>query len=549
MSIRSQLSASNPIAYFCAEYGLEQRLPMYAGGLGILAGDTVKQAADSDMPFVAVGLLYRGYQAIQDISEDGMQTERDMPYDPLEAGLEHVYQDEQPVFVRVHMTEVDVWLRCWKKTYSPNVTLFLLDAETDQNQLSERSITQLLYSGTQESQIKQQLILGIGGVKLLHSLGIRPFKYHLNEGRPAFLHWQLIRELMDTHGIDYYSAKKLAKEKTVYTNHTLVAAGNQGYSMDLLRVFGRYYSDKMKISIDTLLADGATPEPGAFGITPFALSASSRANGVSELHSKLSAEAWPEFHWTSITNGVHMPTWQDSQIPLVVSEPVQLWDRHMQLKRQLSDFVSQKTGYSFNPDHLVISWARRLADYKQLPLLFADIARLTNILKHSTKPVQLLIAGKAHAGDTGAKAKLQEIIKYMQNELCGQALFVPNYSIEVAQMLTRGSDVWLNTPVYGREACGTSGMKAISNGVLQCTVADGWAAEVEWSDTGWVLDHMNISENTYQTFEQNIVPLYYERDTNNLPTGWIQMMQRSVELSKQFSAERMLTEYIDKLYS
>lgn len=549
MDTRSQLTSTAPIAYFCAEYGIEQQLPLYAGGLGILAGDTIKQAADSNIPFVAVGLLYRGFQSIQQITPEGMQTEADMPFDPLGAGLEHVYQDDQPVFVRVHMTEVDVWLRCWKKTFSDKVTLYLLDAETEQNQLSERSITQLLYSGTQESQVKQQLILGIGGVKLLHTLGIHPFKYHLNEGRPAFLHWQLIRELMDTHGISYESAKKIAREKTVYTNHTLVAAGNQGYSIDLLRVFGRYYSDKMKISIDTLLADGTNQDNTTFAITPFALHASSRANGVSELHSKLSAEAWPEFHWTSITNGVHMPTWQDSEIPKVADNPPALWQRHVQLKQNLSEYLGRTTGYGFNPDHLVIGWARRLADYKQLPLLFSDIGRLTNILKHSQRPVQLLIAGKAHAGDTAAKAKLQEIIHYMQNELCGQALFVPNYSIEVAQQLTRGCDVWLNTPVYGREACGTSGMKAISNGVLNCTVADGWAAEVDWQKTGWILDHTNMPESMYQMIEQQIVPLFYQRDSSGIPHEWLQMMQNSIRLSQRFSAQRMLDEYLEKLYS
>ncbi len=549
MSIRSQLSPTSPIAYFCAEYGLEQRLPFYAGGLGILAGDTVKQAADSGVHFVAIGLLYRGFQAIQTISPEGMQIEQDMLFDPLSSGLEHVYLDDQPVFIRVHLTEVDIWLRCWKKTLSDKVALYLLDTETDQNQLSERSITQLLYSGTQESQLKQQLILGIGGVKLLHTLGIHPQKYHVNEGRPAFLHWQLIRELMDIHGINYESAKKLAQEKTVYTNHTLVAAGNQGYSMDLLKVFGRYYSDKMKISIDQLLLDGETENPGVFSITQFALNASSKASGVSALHSKLSEEAWPQYHWQPITNGVHLPTWQDSRIVNAAANPEGLWQTHNQLKQELVQYVKTKTGYDFNPDHLVITWARRLADYKQLPMIFSDIARLTNILKNSQKPVQLLIAGKAHAGDSGAKNMLKRIIQYMQEELCGQALFVPNYSIEVAQVLTRGSDVWLNTPKFGHEACGTSGMKAISNGVLQCTVADGWAAEVEWDNLGWVLNYQHIAESLYETLEQSIIPLFYSRSAAGIPEEWVTRMQGSIKLAERFSAERMLNEYIDKFYT
>ncbi len=542
------LSPQNPIAYFCAEFGFDTSIPIYAGGLGILAGDTIKQAADNGTPFIGIGLLYRGYGAIQSLTQDGMQIEHDNLFDPLSVGLEHVYVDNDPLFLKIHLTEVDVWVRVWKKTFNNNVVLYLLDTETDQNQLSERSITQILYSGTQEQQLKQQLILGIGGIKLLRELDVRPYLYHVNEGRPAFLHWQLIRMFMDTHGMNYQSARTLAIEKTVYTNHTLVAAGNQGYSMDLLKVFARYYAQKMGISTEQLLADGIDLDPEVFSITNYALNTSHRANGVSELHTKLSQGTWSRYDWVNVTNGVHLPTWQDQELHSQKDAPAALWNRHHQLKEDLARYVQSVTGYTYDHNRLVISWARRIAGYKQLPLLFRDLERLTQLIKNSKHPIQLLVSGKAHIGDTTGKHELQSIIKIFQNELSGHALFVPNYSIEVAQQLTRGSDVWLNTPEFGREASGTSGMKAISNGVLQCTVADGWAAEVDWSEVGWKLNHEDLSTSIYQTLEEEIVPLFYACNADGLPDRWITMMQKSIELSEKFSSKRMLDEYLHKLY-
>lgn len=549
---QTPISSSNPIAYFCAEYGFDPNLPIYAGGLGILAGDTLKQAADDKVPLVGVGLLYRGFGMRQVLDQSGMQQDTDWPFDPLSAGLEHVYLDEMPLFVKVHLTEVDVWLRCWKKTFANNVTLYLLDSDTDQNQLNERSLTQVLYCGTHEQQVKQQLLLGIGGVKLLTALGIHPALYHLNEGRPAFLHWQLIRQLMDTHKIRYDSARRLARDKTVYTNHTLVAAGNQTYDSAILKMLGKYYADKMGISIDELLRPALDGDSGGFSVTRFALNVSRKASGVSTLHSQLSEQAWPEYHWVNTTNGVHLPTWQAPEIKQLqdenkVSDPVALWGVHQKLKGDLAHFVQQHTGYGYDPQRLVIGWARRIAGYKQLNLLFSDISRLTTLLKQANRPVQLLIAGKAHQGDTAGKQLIQEVIGFMQKELSGSALFLPNYNIAVAQQLVRGSDIWLNTPVLGQEACGTSGMKAASNGVLQCTVADGWAAEVDWSNRGWVLDPHNTAESVFTTLEQEVVPLFYER-ANGVPHQWCQRMSQTITLGQQYSAARMLQDYQTKLY-
>lgn len=543
------ISSENPVAYFSAEYGIDKNLPIYAGGLGILSGDTIKQAADSNIPFIGIGLLYRGQNMRQRIDETGMQVDEDWQYDPVALGVEHVYVNDMPLFVKVHLTEVEVWLRCWKKTFHNGVVLYLLDSETEQNEITERPLTQILYSGTQELQVKQQLLLGVGGVKLLTELGIYPSIFHVNEGRPAFLHWQLIRELMNVHGLSYQAAKSLARQKTVYTNHTLVAAGNQGYPMEIVKPFSEYYSQAMGISNDILLSDGIEENPDVFSMTTFALNTSRKANGVSTLHSELSQERWPLYHWTSVTNGVHFPTWQSANIESNRASAKGLWDAHMENKRALADFTQSHTGFSYDPNRLVVCWARRVAGYKQLPKLFADIERLAKIIKHENRPIQILIAGKAHHGDKQGKIDLQNIIVHMGQELSGNVLFLPNYNIEIAQNLVKGSDVWINIPEPGKEACGTSGMKAASNGVLQCQILDGWSTEVDWNNTGWVLDPLTLTESLYSTLEHKIAPLYYNRDSSGIPYHWIEMMQRTIDMSHNYTSERMMNEYVDKLYS
>lgn len=543
-----QSTSPQPIAYFCAEFGFTADIPIYAGGLGILSGDTIKEAADQNIPFVGIGLLYRGYGTVQSITEDGLQTESDNLFDPIVAGLEHVYLDEMPLFIKVQMTEVDVWVRCWKKTFSDSVTLYLLDTQTDQNLPSERDITSTLYSGTQDALLKQQLILGIGGVKLLTALGIKPRVYHMNEGRPNFLHWQLIRELMQLHTITYAEAKELAKQKTVYTNHTLVAAGNQSYSADLLRVYSEYYAQSMGITTTELLKDGLDESQTQFSITQAALNTSRTANGVSAIHTELSKKNWPEYSWVNITNGVHLPTWQSQAVVQAKDNPAALWQAHLAEKRKLEEFIKAQTGYGYNPDFFVVTWARRLAGYKQLGMIFKDIERLRALLKNQERPIQLLVSGKAHQGDQAGKQLLQEVITYMKRELVGHALFIPNYNITVAQHLTRGSDLWLNTPEMGAEASGTSGMKAISNGVVNATVADGWAHEVNWDGCGFVLDHTNLPVDLYENLEKNSTVMFYDRDTQGVPQKWVQMMQRSIELSEQFSTKRMLQQYQERLY-
>ena len=550
----TKFSASNPIAYFCAEYGLDARLPIYAGGLGVLAGDTLKAAVDANLPFTAIGLLYRGEDAKQSITEDGDQIEEDFHFDPHSVGLEPVHIDDQPLYIKVHMTKVDVWMKCWKKQLSEHVTLYLLDTETEQNHLEERTITHALYHGTEDSQFKQMLLLGIGGVKLLHALNIHPSHYHVNEGRPAFLHWQLIRSNMDIHGMTYEAAKAAATEKTVYTNHTLVGAGNPGYPTGLVEVYGKYYADKMGVTISELIKDGIEDhDQETFRVTRFALNISRKASGVSQIHYRLSEKQWPEYTWVGVTNGVHMSTWQAENIRALqasaFSDKQALWNAHQDNKKRLAEFVRQQTGFGYDPNRMVISWARRIAGYKQLGSIFEDVERLRDILANQACPVQLLISGKAHFGDTHGKALLKQVVTYMKQQLAGYALYIPNYNIDVGQHLVQGSDIWLNTPEKDKEASGTSGMKAISNGVLQMSVSDGWVPEVEWQGKGWILDHTKVSESIYQTLEQQAVPLYFDRDQAGIPQKWLEMMRASILESKNFSAARMLQEYRDLLYS
>ena len=545
------ISAQRPVAYFCAEYGIQADLPLYAGGLGVLAGDTVKEAADQNLPMVAIGLLYRGGSAIQVIDEKGWQTERDLAIDPYSSGFEHVYatdDPEQPLFVKVHLTKTDVWARIWKRTVN-NTTLYLLDTDTDQNELAERDIARALYVGSDDDLLKQQLILGIGGVKLLTELKIEPALYHVNEGRPAFLYWQLIRRFMDEQKLSYQEAGKKAKSLIVYTNHTWVREGNQSYDADLLKSYALYYAEKMGVSIDELLSPGHDEETGKFNITMFALNNARKASAVSQAHFELSKNVWPEFDWVGITNAVHKPTWQDPEIRDCKLGGEELWRVHVKKKQELMVYAQGKTGFAYDPNRLVIGWARRFAGYKRPMALFEDMKRLLSLVKSQDKPVQIVMAGKAHASDTAAKKQLQQVIGHMQTALAGYALFIPNYDIDVAKMMVKGVDVWLNTPVLGQEASGTSGMKAIANGVIQLTVADGWAAEVDWTEYGWTLDSNHLAETLYSRLEKEIVPLFYQRNERGVPEGWLVKMKKSLELSKQFSADRMLNDYREKLYS
>ena len=538
-----------PIAYLSAEFGFDHNLPIYAGGLGILAGDTMRQAADDHLPFVGVGLLYRGQYMKQTITPNGEQLEEQWYFDPVAVGLEHVYKDgDQPVFITVQIGNESVWLRCWKKTFSDQTILYLLDSETDQNPSHLRKITQFLYTGDTDYQLKQEIVHGVGAIKLLTELGIVPKLYHLNEGRPVFAHWQLILDVMEHHQVAAESALRLIKNKIVYTNHTLVAAGNMSYPISALTPLAEPYANKMEISTQQLLSLGSSGNPDSFSVTSAALNVSHVASGVSQVHTDLSKQVWPDYNWTNITNGVHRGTWQDSQIKLASEDSTNLWQRHYQLKEQLRDYVHATTGFGYDHHRMVVTWARRIAGYKQLSALFSDIEALRRIATQQGREIQFLVSGKAHFGDSFSKDVLKEVIQHFSSDLSGYALFIPNYNIEIAQFLTKGSDVWLNTPIKGKEASGTSGMKAISNGVLQITVQDGWTSEVDWNSVGWTLNPDDLTSSLYEML-QNAQNMYFQKNDRGFSEEWVSRMKASIELFDRFSTERMLREYREKLYT
>ncbi len=538
-----------PIAYLSAEFGFDHAIPIYAGGLGILAGDTMKQAADNHLPFVGVGLLYRGQYMKQTITPSGEQLEEQWLFDPVAVGLEHVYVDgDQPLFISVQVGAESVWLRCWKKTFSEQTILYLLDSDTDQNPPHLRKITQFLYTGDTDYQLKQEIVQGVGAIKLLTELGIVPRLFHLNEGRPVFAHWQLILDMMKQHQVVAESALRLVKNKIVYTNHTLVSAGNMTYPVSALLPLAEPYAKEMQISPQQLLSLGSAGNPDSFSVTSAALNVSHIASGVSQVHTDLSKQVWPDYNWINITNGVHRTTWQDSQIKASATDSHQLWQRHYQLKEQLRDFVQATTGFGYDHHRLVVTWARRIAGYKQLGSLFSDIEALRRIFTQHGREVQFLVAGKAHFGDSYSKDVLKEVIQHFSTDLAGYALFIPNYNIEIAQFLTKGSDIWLNTPIKGKEASGTSGMKAIANGVLQVTVQDGWTSEVDWNNLGWILKHDDLTTSLNEKL-QEAQNMYFQKNDQGFSEEWVNRMKGSIELFERFSTERMFGEYQEKLYA
>lgn len=540
---------TQPVAYFCAEFGIDNSLPIYAGGLGILAGDLMKAAADENFPMIGVGLLYQGKFSIQTIKEDGWQEEIDNNYDLECCGLEPVMDNGNKLYVVANFAGEDVWINAYKKKLAPNTFLLLLTTNNEYNSDIWKGAMVANYCCDDENQLRQQMILGIGGIKMLQALHINPKIIHLNEGRPIFLNWQLIQHIMNSERTSFEKAVIKAKSMTVYTNHTLLKAGNLTYPLLAVKKYAAGYVNALDKKTDLLVKPGIEKDTGKFSISKFALNISRKASAVSQIHGRLSKKEWPKYDWVAITNGVHLPTWQDPVFSNPKISYSEIWENHLRKKRELREEVQKRTGFGYDENRLVISWARRIADYKRLTSIFKDIDKLHEILSSSSQPVQLLVAGKGHYGDDAAKRIVQEVIRIMQKNLSGYAIYVPNYNIELAQKLVSGSDIWLNTPEFGLEASGTSGMKALSNGVLNCTVADGWANEVDWKNIGWTLNSDDISNDLYDKLSKKIIPLYYKRGKKGIPEGWIKKMKASINISKQYSAKRMLKEYEEKLYS
>jgi len=536
-----------PVVYMCNEFALDNDLPTYSGGLGILAGDVINSAATQHFPMVGIGILYKGKEFNQHITAEGREEKRDSEFDHDTSFLRRTTVDAKPLTLELEMHSQKISVKSYHIRLSDTAIVFLLSTDVDGNPPDWTSDMDALYHGDTSSLIRQQLLLGIGGVKLLKALEIEPKLFHINEGRPAFIIWELANDLMKQRSLTFSDAINAAKDQIVYTNHTLVAAGNLKYPAETVKWWAQPFATKMNVDPHELIKDGLT-DSHTFNITLFALNSSKKHSSVSKVHGDFCKREWPNQEWVTTTNGVNMDRWQDSDFRNKGISDEDLWNLHSLKKRELLSSVIKRTGFGYDPNRLVITWARRLAEYKQPKAIFTDIQRLKKIVANNDQPVQILFAGNSHSADPHAKSIIEEIIKIFSTDLTGNAIFIPNYNISLANHLTSGSDIWLNTPKGNLEACGTSGMKAISNGVLNCTVIDGWTNEVDWNGIGWVLDPANVSTSFYDFLESEIVPLYYERE-DGVPKKWIQRMRKSIEISVNFNTDRLLGEYNKLLYS
>jgi len=601
------LTRERPAVYFCAEFGLHESLPIYSGGLGILAGDHLKSASDLNVPLVAVGLFYREGYLAQELTTEGEQVAGRRPNDPSKLPVELLRRaDGTPLEVKLELPGRSLALRAWRVRVG-RVSLFLLDADVPENSDEDRAITQHLYGGDTETRIRQEIVLGRGGVRLLRALGIRPSVWHMNEGHAAFLTLERVSEHVKKEGLAFEASREFVRATTLFTTHTPVPAGHDRFGEDLVR---RYFSDvaeRVGVPWERFWQLGQAAESSdTFNMTYLALNFASFTNGVSALHGiasrKLLQPFWPslleaEVPVTSITNGIHLATWTlpelgralGSKDDLVAPEhfvkraaklsPKVLWEAKTRAKTELLELVRARLTRAFlarhdspillnrmldglDEDALVIGFARRFAPYKRAHLLFSDVERLRAILESTERPVRILVAGKAHPADGRGKEILQDIAKIARSdEFCGRVFFVEDYDIELGRALVQGADVWLNTPTRMLEASGTSGMKAAANGTLNLSIGDGWWPEGFDGTNGWRIgdgrsyedqelqDQLDAST-LYRLLEEEVGPSFFERDGNGLPKAWIERMRASIAtVAPVFNTDRMVGEYRDRAYA
>ena len=537
-----QISNENPIAYFCAEYALTADLQIYAGGLGVLAGDLLREADDQSFPMIAVGLYYEdGYETPHQVNEKGSIDVPHVHASPKDYGLSELLEAETqtPILVDIPIQDKTIKAKVWKWS-AGKIPLYLLNTNVEENSEEDRKITDHLYVKDRETRFKQAIVLGIGGVRLLDRLQIQPSIYHMNEGFASLLCLELVKKEMSTRHIGFDEAKKNAAQKVVYTNHTLVTAGHDNYEASLLNVNLAKYVTELGIPIDQILRTGSPENSTVFSSTLFAMRMAGKINAVSRIHSKKAAEIWPSNPMTPITNGIHLGSWD----ALAESN---IWQSHIENKKVLLQKISSVTGNKWNEAVFIIGWARRLVSYKRPLALFEDIEHLKKIL--SEKNARIVISGTLHPGDAESQNILGDFRNILGDKLKGYAVFLPDYNLSLARIMVAGCDIWLNTPIIGFEACGTSGMKAALNGVLPVSTRDGWMDEIDLYGIGWQIDDNKINESILNTLEQKVIPLYFDRDQNGIPQKWIVNMINARKLIiERFSTKRMLQDYIDQLY-
>ncbi|MBI4096698.1 MAG: alpha-glucan family phosphorylase [Candidatus Levybacteria bacterium] len=547
----------HPIAYFCAEFALSDKLPIYSGGLGILAGDVVREANDQRLPFVAVGLFYKeGY--FRQVIENGKQKERYDKIDTTQAGLTLVKKaDGTPLLIDIPMPDSTLFIQTWVYSLG-GVRVFLLDTDIEQNIPHYRKITQGLYRG---NRILQEIALGIGGERILSALSIHPGIYHLNEGHSAFAIFEIVHHYMKERNISFIRAFRVAKRKIFFTNHTLVPAGNDEFTKKELGNYLACYAKHLDLPLDEMLRAGEEPNDSTrFSMTILALNTTSQTNAVSKKHSLAAKSLWPNKSLMPITNGIHLPTWISEPInkatdmcrleKLAILSDETLWQLHKINKAKMVSFITETTGKAFDVERATLVWARRFASYKQPGLLFSEIETLKKIATSAHGALQIVISGKSDPNDEVGKSIIAELIKKINaTGLRDRIVFVPNYSMSIAQILVAGADIWLNTPIPGEEASGTSGMKAGANGALVCSTSDGWVDEVDWTDIGWILESNNTAKSLYTLLETSILPSYYTIADKGYSVDWVKRMKKTMQIVwKQYSATRMLDDYVNKLY-
>lgn len=530
---------TRPIAYFCAEYALSDNLQIYAGGLGVLAGDYVREAGDSGLPFVAVGLYYSGGFVHKELSNEGRVVDLHNGKRPEDAGLTLV-KDETgaAVKVKIPIAQSIVTAQVWLYEYK-SAKVFLLDTKVSENSEADQRITETLYITDKEVRLKQEIVLGIGGLRALLSMDIHPSFYHLNEGHSALLIYELIHHEMKEHNLDFEGARARVRERVLFTNHTLVTAGNDVFSNDLVSLLLTKYAQEIEIPVKQLVDLGLVQQSSTFSMTILAMRAADRVNAVSKLHAKKAKEIWSDHPMTPITNGIHLPTWDR------VGEN-EMWSQHQVNKQKLLQVIKEQTGMQWGENDLLLGWGRRMARYKRPLALVERLKQFGEMARDSSRPIRVVFAGIAHPADTDGKELLEELQYRLSSDLSGVAVYLPHYNLELAGLMTSGCDVWINTPVVGFEACGTSGMKAALNGVLPLSTRDGWMDEVEMYGIGWALTDNDLTQNMLDTLSDQILPLYYEKNQSGIPEQWVAMMKNARQLIKnEFSMSRAMRQYLE----
>lgn len=601
------------IAYFCMEYGLHSSVKLYSGGLGILAGDYLKEASDSNKNLIAVGLLYRYGYFNQKISIFGDQISEKIPQKFTHLPIKAV-RDEHDQWLHVSIAFLGriVKAKVWELSVG-RIPLYLLDTDIEENSEYDRAITHQLYGGDWENRLKQELLLGIGGIRMIRKMKVNPSLYHLNEGHAAFLNLERLRFLIQEAKLNFSQAVEVLRSKSLFTTHTPVPAGHDAFDENLLRVYLAHYPERFNISWEKFMSLGRINNSSSekFSMSILALKLSQECNGVSRLHGSVSRDMFKslypgffkdEIHISHVTNGVHYSTWAAKEWMnlLTNNKPENLnnilndknkwshlndvedkiiWDIRSKFRKKLYDFISLKivedyttkqespkiisnTLDKLNPNVLTIGFARRFATYKRAHLLFSNLERLDAIVNNNGREVRFIFAGKAHPQDTLGQELIKKIISYSKMpQFIGKIIFLDNYDADIARTMVQGVDIWLNTPTRPLEASGTSGEKAVMNGVLHFSVLDGWWEEGYVKDAGWALKKTDTysdsklqdeldAETIYNLIENEVVPAFYRLDENNIPTDWIKIIKKNLcEISPNFTMRRMINDYYEKFYN